>query len=135
MEIRQLGITDKKILVADDDKNMRFLLSYFLTTEGFEVVTATDGEEAWKIFLEDVYDLVITDFQMPGINGLRLAANIKERRPGTTVILMSGFDLEQIQDTSESQNIDHFLPKPFKGNEMREIVLRTFDTVLSVHGG
>ena len=135
MEIRQLRITGKRILVADDDKNMRFLLSYFLTTEGFEVVTAIDGAEAWKIFLEDAYDLVITDFQMPGINGLRLAANIKELRPATTVILMSGFDLDQIRETSESQNIDHFLPKPFKGNEMREIVLRTFDTVLSVHGG
>ena len=132
MKIRQFGIPAKKILVVDDEENMRFLISHVLGAAGFDVMTAENGTQAWELFQQNVYDLVITDFQMPGINGLRLAENIKRRCPEMVVILISGSDLDQLRGYGGFHNIDHLVPKPFRGSDMRDIVLRTFDDLLPV---
>ena len=134
MEIGAFGKPTPKILVVDDEEDTRYLLSRMLTAFGFQVMTAENGIQAWNLFLKIVYDLVITDFQMPGIDGLRLAENIKRRCPTTPVILISGSDLDQIRDSGGLRNIDHFVSKPFRGTHIRDIILRTLDDLPSVQG-
>ncbi|RJQ54999.1 MAG: response regulator [Desulfobacteraceae bacterium] len=129
MEARQAGRTIKKILIIDDEESMRFLLSYALEAAGFKVTTAENGAQAWKLFIKETYDLVITDFQMPGIDGLRLAENIKRRCSAVPVILISGSDLDQIRGCYAARNIDRLVAKPFRISDMRDIVLQMLFTV------
>ena len=135
MKIRQSGIPAKKILVVDDEESIRFFISQVLTAAGFDVMTAKNGTQAWELFQQNGYDLVITDFHIPGINGLRLAENIKRRCPEIAVILISGSDLDQIRSSGGLQNIDYLVSKPFMGADIRDIVLRSFDELPSIQGG
>jgi CheY-like chemotaxis protein len=87
----------KRILVADDNKVIRNAVSRFLEFMGFEVAIAGNGIEALAVFLESSFDLVLTDFQMPAMDGLSLAGHIKERSPSTPVILITGSDRETVR--------------------------------------
>ena len=73
----------KRILVADDNKAIRDLVSGFLEFIGYEVALAVNGIEALAVFLGSSFDLVLTDLEMPAMDGLSLAGHIKERSPRT----------------------------------------------------
>ena len=72
--------TKKKILLADDDDNLRRVLEFQLDEAGFEIQTAKDGAEALEIFQNDDFDCVITDLRMPKLSGLELFGKNKNRR-------------------------------------------------------
>ena len=94
--------TAVRILVADDKKSIRDIISEFLEFIGYEVALAIDGVEALAVFLENSIDLVLTDLEMPAMDGLSLAGHIKENSPSTPVILLTGSDLEIGIDLFES---------------------------------
>ena len=83
-----------RILVAEDNKAIQAIVSRFLEFIGLEVALVGNGIEALAVFLESSFDLVLTDLQMPGMDGLSLASHIKERSPITPVILLTGSDRE-----------------------------------------
>ncbi|MBW2618273.1 MAG: response regulator, partial [Deltaproteobacteria bacterium] len=68
------------ILVVDDEKNYLVVLETLLSGEGYQVLTASAGEEALRVLGEDEADLVITDMKMPGLDGVALLASIKEQQ-------------------------------------------------------
>lgn len=78
------------ILVVDDQPEIRDLMVHVLTHAGFDVNTADDGRDASLSIGQRVVDLVLTDINMPGRNGLELIAELKVRRPELPVIAMSG---------------------------------------------
>src|ERR1019366_3061535 len=81
-----------RILVVDDEESVRTVCSRMLKPLGYTVQTAANGEEALAHFKEQPFDLLITDFQMPGVyTGLALARLIKERFPQTQIILITAF--------------------------------------------
>src|SRR5262245_7490911 len=69
----------KKILLVEDDFDTRYVLSLMLRTEGYEVVTAADGEGALSVAIEQKPDLVVADIALPGINGIELMKRMKRR--------------------------------------------------------
>lgn len=79
-----------KILVIDDEKDIRLALRQVLELDGFEVVVATDGKEGLAKLDEGGADLVITDIIMPGIDGVATLGRIKKKHPGLPVIVISG---------------------------------------------
>lgn len=81
----------KKILLVDDEESIQFLYKEEFSDEGYETVSALNGEEALKVFEEEKPDLVILDIQMPGINGIEVLRQIKMKSPETPVILCSAF--------------------------------------------
>jgi len=81
---------NKKILVADDDAIVRKLLNIFLTYIGYDVDCVTDGEEAMIAIEKDNYFLLITDYEMPGINGIDLTKKVRNLRPSMPIIGISG---------------------------------------------
>lgn len=87
----------KKILVAEDEKSLRTLLELSLEMAGFEVQTATNGEEA-KALINDEIDLVMTDLQMPVMDGLRLVEWIRSELGPTPPVLVL---------TAQSRNPSH----------------------------
>lgn len=103
----------KRILLADDNKAIRDVVSGFLEFIGYEVALAINGIEALAVFLENSFDLVLTDLEMPAMDGLCLAGYIKERSPNTPVILLTGADRETVLKKVEKGPVDSVIFKPF----------------------
>lgn len=80
-----------RILLADDDKGARDLVRRALELDGHKVVTADDGSEAQSLCSSGGFDLLVTDVQMPGLDGIALAKDAVARHPGIRVVLMSAY--------------------------------------------
>jgi DNA-binding NtrC family response regulator len=108
-----------KILIIDDDSSLRRVLEYNLQQEGYEVLTAADGESGLKLFAEKSPALVITDLKMPGMSGFQLLSSVKERAPGTVVIVLTAFGA--IDTAVEAMKLGAFdyLTKPFNREELK----------------
>ena len=83
----------KRVLVIDDTKNIRILLSTCLELRGYEVITADNGLEALNIInnTNEAIDLIFLDIRMPGISGTEVLKNIKEARMSCPVVIMTAF--------------------------------------------
>jgi len=111
-----------RILVVDDERSMREMLSILLEREGYEPVEAKDGQEAWQLFEASVFDLVITDIQMPGINGIELLARIKKLAPEIPVLMITAFATAEQAVDAIKLGAFHYFTKPFNNDEIRALV-------------
>jgi CheY-like chemotaxis protein/glycine cleavage system H lipoate-binding protein len=113
-----------KILVVDDELPVCKSIASTLTGNEYEVDTALSGEEALEMQEEKHYDAVIADLMMPGISGLELLKKVKQNRPDTMMIMITGYP--SIRTAVEAVRIGAFdyLPKPFTPSELRSIVSR-----------
>lgn len=101
-----------QILLVDDDAIVRRLLQTILERAGYAVLAAEDGPSALEISMWASFDMLITDFQMPGMNGFLLADRITKRRPGLPVLLISGAVIEELPLDWIIERDWSFLPKP-----------------------
>ena len=102
-----------RILAVDDQRYFRELIEGLLDDEGYDVRTASSGEEALHIFEREDFDVVITDLVMPGIDGVELVRRIKERRPEQAVVMVTGVvDVKTAVDAMKQGATDYIL-KPF----------------------
>jgi PAS domain S-box-containing protein len=108
------------ILVVDDEPLILSLARRQLESLGYSVVVEEDGDSALRAFQSapDSFDGVITDLTMPGRTGIELAAEIKARRPGLPVILMTGFSDGVAPDRIEGSGVDTVLTKPYSAREL-----------------
>ena len=121
-----------KILVVDDDADMRGLLFDVLESDGYRVGTAESGEKALQALAEEQYDLVLTDLRMKGMLGTALLSEIKHRYPDTGVILMTAFGTVETAIEAMKGGAMDYLIKPVKtddvlrtaGRAAREVQLR-----------
>lgn len=112
----------RRILVVDDNRDIRNVLFHMLRFMGFEVALAGNGIEALAVFHESSFDLVVTDLQMPSMDGSKLARLVKEKSPNTPVILLTGTDRETVSKKVTKGSIDSVLFKPFKLNDFQSTV-------------
>ena len=112
----------QKILVVDDNDTIRGVVSQMLCRLGFAVLSADSGEKGLALFLKNKFDLVLTDFNMPGMSGINLAHFIKEKSPSTQVVLMTGDDKEVILSRIKGTAVGKALFKPFTLVEMDETI-------------
>ncbi len=106
------------ILIVDDEPNYLIILSELLRDEGFEVFTAPDGKEGMEIVREVDLDLVITDMQMPGMNGLQLLDRIKEKNSHLPVIMITAFAEVEKAVAAMQAGAFNYLAKPFSNDEL-----------------
>jgi two-component system, response regulator FlrC len=83
------GNAGKRILIVDDDKAVRDVLYDIFIHWGYQVVVAGSGSEALPLFLRTSFNLVLTDMNMPGIDGWSVAVQVKDKSPDTMVGLMT----------------------------------------------
>jgi CheY-like chemotaxis protein len=107
----------KRVLVVDDELPVRELLATLLGHLGHAWETACNAAEALSKLESNEFDLVLTDLNMPGMNGVELAREIKRRREGMLVVLITGG-----QPQSLAQDIDRVLLKPISVQELRETI-------------
>ena len=79
-----------RLLLIDDEPGIRRMMSLDLEADGYEVVTAADGRSGLDVFAKQDFDIVLTDVKMPGLDGLEVLSRIKEQRPETEVIVITG---------------------------------------------
>jgi len=109
----------EKILVVDDEKNMRITLKHCLEGAGYEVTTAVNGEDALDKFKSDGYQLVLLDMKLPGISGIEVLKKIKEERAFTPVIMITAYGtIETAVEAMKLGAVD-YLSKPFPPEEIR----------------
>ncbi|MCL2063703.1 MAG: response regulator [Candidatus Cloacimonetes bacterium] len=117
----------RNILLVDDDDDLRYLMAEYFYHIGYNVVLASDGDEAFELFQHQKFDLVITDVRMPKMNGLRLLRHIKSSYPNLPIILMTGFELSKRDLANMRYNADAYIAKPFSLEYMRKIIESLMD--------
>ena len=114
-----------RVLVVDDEPNMTLTLAAGLRKLGKQYIvdTANSGQEAINRLRQLEYALVITDYQMPGMNGSTLVQKIQQLCPETLVILMSGHGTDDFRrDIVKGLQLEAYLDKPFEIEQIRQIV-------------
>lgn len=109
---------NKTILVIDDNLTVCLMLKSWLVKNGFNVDTASNGEEAKEMIRESPYDLIISDIKMPNIDGFAFLKWVKKYDPGILVIMMTGFaDIESAVEAMKSGAVD-YIPKPIDPDKL-----------------
>lgn len=111
-----------KILVVDDDKDMRDNIVEILAADGFEMTAAENGEEALELAKGTSFDLVLLDLLMPGISGMEVLPLLKRECPATQVIMVTAFSTIDNAVEAMRKGADDYITKPFKINELRMTV-------------
>lgn len=109
---------EAKILVVDDEKNIRRSLEMICTSEGYEVRTAEDAESALKIIAGTSFDLVLLDIMMPGTDGLTLLKEVRKVSPGAQVIMISGHASVENAVTATKEGAFDFMEKPISKEKL-----------------
>lgn len=121
----------EKILVVEDDKITRRLIKEILSRGGYEVIEGEDGSQALELFKKERPDLVITDYQMPVMNGLRLLSEIRNITTGTPVIMLTGFGDIALTIKAIQIGAFDFLEKPINAPQLKSIVTSALSSVQS----
>jgi two-component system response regulator PilR (NtrC family) len=115
------------ILIVDDEQSMRDFLAIMLRKEGYEVVTVEDGAEAIKAIEEDIYDLVITDIKMPGIDGLQVLRCVKRASPNTLVIVITAYSSTEDAVFAIKQGALDYITKPFEIEKIKLVIKKALE--------
>jgi YesN/AraC family two-component response regulator len=102
----------EKVLIADDEEDIRDLLGLLLEDLGFEVIKAGDGNSAVSLFQEARPSIVLTDIKMPGMDGIEVLKKVKTERPEVEVIMISGHGDMNLAIESLKYEAADFITKP-----------------------
>lgn len=111
-------MTDRKILVVDDDKRLRELLQRYLGEQGFSVHTAENGEALDRLIGRETFDLIILDLMLPGEDGLSLCRRLRSNDPNQPIIMLTAKGDEIDRIVGLEMGADDYLPKPFNPREL-----------------
>ncbi len=101
-----------RVLVVDDDPVVCKSFDRVLSSKGYAVVTARDGEEALRKIADGAYDAVFTDIKMPGIDGITVAEQIRAQRPWLPVVIVSGYATAENEARAKAAGVCAVLHKP-----------------------
>jgi CheY-like chemotaxis protein len=116
------------VLVVEDDRLNRNLICKVLRNEGHQVVEAHDGAEALELLYLQRFDLVITDFVMPRLNGLKLAEQLHPLQPRLPIIFITGYLSAISGKAILDDNVAEVIPKPFELDVLRSTVQRLLES-------
>ncbi len=119
---------EKKILVVDDELEVRDLFYDILTREGYKVVTISGGEEAIKAIREEKPDLVLLDFNMPRINGIEILKRVRKNDIKTKIIMLTGIESEDLEKEARISGASGFLRK----NLGIKVIIKSINNIFSL---
>lgn len=116
----------KRILIVDDEENACLALSKILDHEGYEVATAGNGYEALNYLSGKKADLIITDINMPEMNGLAFLRELNRSHPSSNVIMITAYG--EVESYLEAMNLGAFeyINKPVKVDELKKVISKIF---------
>ena len=121
-------MAEQKVLVADDEIHIVYVVAIKLRNNGYEVITAGDGAQAFELVCEEKPDIIVTDFQMPVMTGLELVEKLRQcdETKDIPVIMLTARDFAIEEEQKQDLQISEFLSKPFSPKEL----LRSIQDIL-----
>jgi two-component system response regulator PilR (NtrC family) len=116
-----------KILIIDDEQSMRDFLTIMLKREGYDVVTAENGGNALKAVQTEIFDLVISDVKMSGLNGIDVLRAVKEISPETVVIMITAYATAETAVEAMKLGAYDYITKPFKVDEIKLVIQKALE--------
>lgn len=120
----------RRVLIADDEDDTRWLLRVALEGAGWDVLEARDGQEAFERIIDDQPDVVVLDNRMPRRNGADVYRELRKGNVQVPIVLMTGG--AKASELARSLGMRFFLAKPFYDHDLLAVVARAFDT--AAHG-
>ena len=121
--------TKRRILAVDDERNVVLALrSALRKLPNCQVIMATSGQQALELCAQEPFDLLITDFMMPDMDGLELATLVRQRYPQTAIIMVTAYGDSALRAQADSAAIRHILDKPFEVQQIRAAALEALAT-------
>ncbi len=111
-----------RILIMEDDETISAALEMILGEAGYDVAVAGTGEKALELFEKQPFDLIIADLKLPGISGMEVIRRVKDKKPETEVIVITGVGTEPIAEEALTLGAHDFLPKPFTDDQIRTAI-------------
>lgn len=121
-----MGVDTKRVLICDDDPVILRLLEVNLELEGYQVLSAHNGQEALEIARTELPDLIVLDIMMPRLNGYETAGVIKDN-PDTRdipIVFLSARTQQSDIDRGRAYGVEEYLTKPFDPGDLLEVVER-----------
>ena len=116
-----------RVMVVDDERDIRDGSERILTRAGYEVVIASNGNEALDLLTSEPVSIVLLDLKMPGIDGMEVLERINRDFPSILVIIITGFATVETAIEAMKQSAYDFIPKPFEPDQLRIVVNRAAD--------
>ena len=120
-------IKNLKILLVDDDEWIRDSLSLFFETEGCNLQTFETAEEGMEAVKHQAYDIVISDYKLPGMDGLEFLRRIKERLPKAIEILITAYGNYEIVREAKNIGVQDIISKPFTSENVEMSLARIIE--------
>ena len=115
----------KRILIIEDDDEMRSLLKDFLEEEGYEADSVEKATYAFTKLMTGFFDLIITDIRMPGYSGLEILPELKRLQPGIPIIVITAFGSEEVYRKALLRGAHAYLEKPIHFHKLKELIQET----------
>jgi CheY-like chemotaxis protein len=116
--------TLQRVLIVDDEKFVVLTLGEALSSlPNCEVTTATSGAEALKLFRQQPFELLITDYRMPDTNGIDLAKRIEKLYPDTVIIMITAYGDDMLREEAAQSPIRRIMDKPVQIAEIRDVTM------------
>ncbi len=113
-----------RILVLDDEENIRFFFTEALKKEGYEVRTVGKGDRALELFREEDFDVAVVDLKLPDADGMEIMKSFREQRPEVPVIIITAHGNKQVAHQALSEGAYDYFSKPFDLTDMRVVIRR-----------
>ena len=120
-------MTGKKILIVDDEPEIREMLSRFLKEQGYIVTAIPNGSQALSYIQEEIPHLLITDLLLPGEHGLDLVRAVKKKWYIPTIVLSGVYRREEINTVMGEESVEAFFQKPVDLNRLAQTVAKLLD--------
>ena len=122
-----MGKKQKRILLVDDETNVRTVFSDVLRKESYIVKGVKDGPEAIKAIDEDNFDLALVDLRMPCMDGIEVLKNIKKRKPQIPVIIYTGYGSITTAVEAMRKGATDYLNKPFSPEDLKSSIRKALE--------
>ena len=116
-----------RVMVVDDEENIRDVLSSYLTSLGYAVETANDGEDALSKFRRGGFDLIISDLLMPTVDGLELLKKIREQDKDVIFLMITGYPSIETAVEAIKKGAYDYITKPFHMEDVKIRIERAFE--------
>ena len=120
-----------RVMVVDDEENIRKLVRMTLTKAGYDVVEAGDGEQAVKVLRADdnplMVDVITCDISMPKVNGVEAIAFFRQQFPSIPVVVLTGFPETEMAVSLLKQGVVDYVPKPVEGEKLLAVIAKAME--------
>ena len=116
-----------RILLIDDDEWIRDSLSLFFEAEGCNLLALETAEEGMEAVKQEAYDIVISDYKLPGMDGLEFLRRVKEKQPNAFEILITAYANYEIFKEAKMMGVKDIIPKPFTSEDVETSLARIIE--------